>query len=240
MESLHATTPSATAWFVCEAGDEIEQTTVRAHGGIVLVRSGTFSEKANYAWRSIPETAPWLFLVGDDVVFHDEWLERAVGHATSQDVAVCATNDLANWKVMAGKHGTHLLIASDYVRSLGASWDGPDILCHEGYRHWYVDNEIVALAKQRQTFGAAPTSIVEHRHPTVGKADHDSTYEAANSARLADLHRYRHRARAHGAYTWKERALELSTVDRVLRRWFFLKYERTSQGPRSTARRSTS
>ncbi len=223
MESLRATSPSATAWFVCEVGDEVEQAAVRAHGGNVLVRSGTFSQKANHAWRSIPDVAPWIFLVGDDVVFHEEWLERAIAHAVHQDVAVCATNDLANWKVMAGRHGTHLLIASDYVRSFGASWDGPAVLCHEGYRHWYVDNEIVALAKQRRTFGAAPTSIVEHLHPTVGKASNDSTYDAANSARQDDLRRYRERARSNGAYTWRERLTELSLVDRVLRRWFFLK-----------------
>lgn len=231
MKSLQATTTSATAWFVCEAGDDVEQAAVRGHGGNVLVRSGTFSEKANHAWRTIPDVAPWIFLVGDDVVFHEQWLERAVAHAIEQDVAVCATNDLANWKVMAGRHGTHLLIASDYVRSLGASWDGPDILCHEGYRHWYVDNEIVAVAKQRRTFGAAPTSVVEHLHPTAGKAEHDSTYEAANSARLDDLVRYRRRARSHGAYTWRERVMELSSVDRVLRRWFFFRSAQASAEP---------
>jgi len=134
---------------------------------------GTFAEKVNTGYRETTE--PWLFLVGDDVKFHPGWLDHAQ-HAARDGAHVIGTNDLHNPRVTSGEHATHLMVRRAYVDERGASWDGPGIVCHEGYRHWFVDNELVTAAKQRGVWAAAPHSKVEHLHPLWGLAKDDDTY----------------------------------------------------------------
>lgn len=178
MRSLRASTGLAVAWFVVEEGDKLEAATVEAHGGRVLWCSGTFARKVNHAYRQT--SAPFLFLCGDDVIFRPGWLDAAEAVATGarriNGAKVVGTNDLGNPRVMRGEHATHLLIARDYVDDVGASWDGPGVVCHEGYRHWYVDDEIVTAAKQRGVWAPCLNSIVEHNHPIWGKAPDDDVY----------------------------------------------------------------
>ena len=58
---------------------------------------------------------------------------------------------MSNPRVISGEHGTHLLIRRSYIDEVGASWgtDGkgtPGEVCHDGYTHMYVDDEIVTAA----------------------------------------------------------------------------------------------
>lgn len=183
MDSLKATAPLATAWFVCEPDDLIEWAEVEKHGGKRLVHPGTFAEKVNYAYGQT--SAPWLMLVGDDVVFRRGWLDQAEHVAAQTGGKVIGTNDLGNARVMAGEHATHMMIRRSYIDDVGASWDGPGVVCHEGYSHWFVDDELISAAKQRNTFQPALGSIVEHMHPYWGKADKDDVYAKgeANAAK---------------------------------------------------------
>ncbi len=87
---------------------------------------------------------------------------------------------------MRGEHAVHMLITRQYIDEHGASWDGPGIVCHEGYRHWFVDDEIVNVAKLRGTFVAALGSKVEHLHPAWGKAELDDTYKLGSHAKQSD------------------------------------------------------
>jgi hypothetical protein len=128
----------------------------------------------------IAQAPEWLFVVGDDVRFHPGWLDHAQAAAADQ-FHVVGTNDLANPRVMAGKHATHLLIRRSYVDEMGASWDGPKVVAHEGYRHWWVDDEIVAAARQRGVWTMAINSTVEHLHPAWGKGEQDEVYELGQS-----------------------------------------------------------
>jgi hypothetical protein len=125
-------------------------------------------------WRrlhpvAIAADAPWIFITGDDVRFHPGWLDHAQHIAALTGAHVVGTNDWGNPRVMAGEHGTHLLIRRSYIEEQGASWDGPGVVCHEGYRHNYVDDEIVTVAKQRGVWVSAPGSVVEHFHPMLGQ-----------------------------------------------------------------------
>jgi hypothetical protein len=99
---------------------------------------------------------------------------------------VVGTNDLGNPRVLAGEHATHLLIRRSYVDEQGASWDGPGVVAHEGYRHWYVDDEIVTSAKQRGVWQMALGSVVEHFHPLFGKAEQDDVYRLGQSFAQTD------------------------------------------------------
>jgi hypothetical protein len=123
---------------------------------------------------------PWLLVVGDDVRFHPGWLDQAQAVAGDR-LHVIGTNDLSNPRVTSGQHATHVLIRRSYVDDVGASWDGPKVVAHEGYRHWYVDDEIVTAAKQRGVWAMAINSHVEHLHPAWGKGAHDEVYELGMS-----------------------------------------------------------
>lgn len=155
----------------------------------------TFAEKVNVGYRYTRQ--PWLFITGDDVAFRPGWLDHAQHVASTQKASVIGTNDLGNPRVMSGEHATHLLISRAYVDEHGASWDGPGVVCHEGYRHWFVDDEIVTAAKQRDEWAMALGSEVEHLHPLWGKAETDPVYERGQSYGEADGQLFLTRRAAH-------------------------------------------
>lgn len=198
MDSLRASTGLARAWFVCETDDAGEQAEVTAHGGLVLSHpeAHTFAEKANFAYRQTPsEAAPWLLLVGDDVRFRPGWLDHALDVARRYNADVIGTNDLANPRVMRGEHATHPLIRRSYIDKHGSSWDGPGVVAHEGYRHNFVDDEIVTVAKARGVFQPALAAEVEHRHPIAG-ADTDEVYSLGARSFEQDRKVFERRVRA--------------------------------------------
>lgn len=195
MTSLRASTGLATPWFIIEEGDDATLAEVERCGAYWIERSGTFAEKINHAYRQTE--APWLFLAGDDVRFRPGWLDHTQDIARRYAANVIGTNDLANPSVMRGEHATHMLVSRRYVEQHGASFDGPNIVCHEGYRHWFVDNEIVAAAKKRHTFQMAMAAEVEHLHPIVGKAPMDECYELGKQHAAADQHLFEARLQTH-------------------------------------------
>lgn len=198
MTSLRASTGLATAYAVCDADDEETIEAWRAAGaqtilrevtwpadnegaeGNVRAKSGTFAEKVNFAYGKTSE--PWLFTCGDDVSFFPGWLDHAQHVAKSLEASVVGTNDQANARVMSGEHATHLLIRRSYVDEVGASWDEPGVVCHEGYRHNFVDDEIVTAAKTRGVWQMALGSVVPHRHPVFGTAEEDDVYRLGASS----------------------------------------------------------
>lgn len=199
LQSLRASTGLAKAWFVCDVDDTEEQDEVRKYGGHVLKCNGTFAEKVNYAFSRKALTAPWVFLAGDDVMFHPGWLDHAQHVAHHYAGLVVGTNDLGNARVMAGDHATHLLIHREYIEQVGASWDGPGVVCHEGYRHWYVDDEIVTVAKQRGVWQMALGSYVEHMHPYWGKGEPDDVYELGQEKAEEDKATFTERSEKYAA-----------------------------------------
>jgi GT2 family glycosyltransferase len=178
MDSLRATTDMtlATVYAVGQSDDEETLAAWEAAGATVL-DSGeqvSFAAKCNLAYAKTGE--PWLFLVGSDVRFHPGWLDHAQA-AAADGASVIGTNDLGNPRVTSGEHATHLLVRRSYVDEHGASWDDAGVLAHEGYRHWWVDDELVTVAKQRGVWAMALASKVEHLHPAWGKGPMDAVYE---------------------------------------------------------------
>ena len=100
---------------------------------------------------------------------------------------------------MAGDHATHWMVSRDYIDTEGASWDGPGVFAHEGYRHWFVDDEIVTAAKMRGVFQVALGAIVEHFHPMVGKAEMDEVYEKNDRYSSQDRDLFKNRVRKYVA-----------------------------------------
>lgn len=187
VRSLQASTDVATVYAIADVDDVATIAAWKTAGAVVLATAGdtpgTFAQKVNRGYRDTSE--PWMFLVGDDVRFHPGWLDRALAVAGDR-FHVVGTNDLGNARVMAGEHATHMLVRRSYVDEQGASWDGPGVVCHEGYGHWYVDDELVTAAKRLGVWAMALDSVVEHLHPVWGKASDDDVYRLGQSRAVAD------------------------------------------------------
>lgn len=125
----------------------------------------TFAEKVNLGFEN--STEPWVLIVGDDVEFKPGWIEAA--RKLSDRYDVIGTNDTSgpvkNPDVAAGTHADHFFVRRAYVEAEGGCLDGPGVLAPECYRHWWVDREIVGLAKARGVFTPCLESVVEHHHP---------------------------------------------------------------------------
>jgi hypothetical protein len=202
MASLRASTGLARAYAICDRGDEDAATAWKQAGATVLLpldpaddRPGTFAEKVNEGYRVTSE--PWLLLTGSDVRFHPGWWDHALAAAEGDRFSVVGTNDLGNPRVMAGEHSPHPLVRRLYVDQVGASWDGPGIVCHEGYQHNFVDDELVTAAKQRGTWTPALASRVEHLHPFWQKAELDEVHKLGQSSFEEDRKLFEERLRAH-------------------------------------------
>lgn len=161
-----------------------------AEGATVLVsdRGSTFAQKVNYGYESTVE--PWLLLIGDDVTFHPGWLDAALD-AASDRYDVVSTNDLARKDL--DELAVHPFIRRSYIENQGASFDGPGLIAHEGYKHWYVDREWSLLARERNTLVFAPDCKIEHHHPIWGKGNDDEIYKLGQSFANQDARTFRSR-----------------------------------------------
>jgi len=164
-----------------------------AKANVLITPRITFAEKVNYAYGLTDEE--WLFLTGDDVAFHPGWADELLRVAGETGAQVVGSNDLTNPRTAEGRHSPHMLISRQYIADRGASWDGPGVVCHEGYSHMFVDDEIVTVAKQRGVFALAKDAVVEHLHPVSGKAEVDATYRLGWSYADLDKSRFAERMR---------------------------------------------
>jgi len=177
MESLRASTGLAAVYAIADPDDpETYMAWIAAGAEVLLTETGrsSFPQKANFGYAHTSE--PWLLVVGDDVRFHPGWLDHAQQTAAITGADLVATNDLGNRRVADGFHATHPMIRRTYIDEQGASWDGPGVLVHEGYRHNFCDDEWSAVARQRGVFAPALGALVEHNHPIFGKAEDDVVY----------------------------------------------------------------
>lgn len=195
MRSLKSSTGLASAYFVCDPDDTAEQDAVRKHGGKVLLKAGTFAQKANHGVRSTSE--PWVLLVGDDVLFRPGWYDRAI-RAAGDRFHLVGTNDLSD---LDRQLAVHPLIRRSWIDEHGASWDGPGTVAHEGYGHCFVDNEWTAVAAHAKVLTFAPDAVVEHLHPLFNKATVDPIYEKGQASYEADRELWDRRFRDHQGFS---------------------------------------
>lgn len=137
----------------------------------------TYAQNVNDCYAR--STADFVLVVGDDVEFKPGWFEAAQKLSDRYDVI--GTNDTdgapKNLDVAAGRHADHFFVRRSYIEEYGASLEGPGILAPEVYRHWWVDKEIVELAKARNVFTPCLDSVIVHHQPG---------YDGDEAARAAD------------------------------------------------------
>lgn len=177
LASVEEATPSAhRTLFVVNDDDEAELAALETAGADFLrvpPARRSWAQKINDGFRATTE--PLLFTGADDLAFHPGWFEAACARLTGA-TQVVGTVDQCNLRTMVGEHSTHTLVSRAYVEEFGTI-DEPGKVLHEGYRHDYADDELVATAKARGAYAHAFNAIVEHLHPNVGKAPDDETYE---------------------------------------------------------------
>ncbi len=178
--SLIASQRETPLWplFVLTPGYEAELDAVRASGedyavaGFELGR-GDYARKINLAAEVADDE--WLLMAADDLRFEPGWADEALRVAARTGARVIGTQDAGNPAVKRGVHATHILFARSYVDELGTI-DEPGKALHEGYWHWFCDNEAVETAKTRREWAFAPNAVVEHLHPLWGKGADDWVY----------------------------------------------------------------
>ena len=169
----------ANIYFVCDDDDEPEikavETAAHEHPNVRLLisdRGRSFAQKVNSGYKQTTE--PWLFVCGDDVAFTPGWIEAA--RRLSDRFDVIGTNDTdgapKNPDVAAGRHADHFFLRRSYIDEYGAALDGPGVAAPEAYKHFWVDREMVGLAKARGVFTPCMESRVLHLHPAFdGRED---------------------------------------------------------------------
>lgn len=184
-DSLRAATPEPHRLvFVATETDAEMIGACRATGAEVLTMPpapvGDYARKINHAAALASE--PFLFTGADDLQFHPGWLPAALEYMANPFIGVVGTQDLCNGRTLRGEHATHFLVRRSYVLERGTV-DEPGKLFHEGYPHEYVDDELVGTARRRGAWAFAEASVVEHLHPSAGKAPMDELY-AQQRARM--------------------------------------------------------
>jgi glycosyltransferase involved in cell wall biosynthesis len=177
-----------TVLFICDSDDRDEIAEISRCGGNFICWSAGYASKINIGMQSTDE--PYVFLAADDLKFHPGWLEAAAAMMV-WPVGVVGTNDLGNPSVLAGRHATHSLVARWYAEQ--GSIDDPTVFLHEGYRHCFVDNEMIDTARLRGAWAFAEHSRVEHLHPDWGKGQRDEVYDLGRSTMTKDHYLYESR-----------------------------------------------
>lgn len=173
MDSFKLTNSDACVYAVADSDDYETIQAWRDNDATVLItdRGSRFGQKANYGFEGTSE--PWLLFVGDDVVFHEGWLDAALT-AAGDSYNVVSTNDLGRDDL--DRLAIHPFMRRSYIENVGSSWDGPGVVAHEGYTHWQVDVEWSQVARDRNTLTYASDCVIEHMHPLWGKGEADDTY----------------------------------------------------------------
>jgi hypothetical protein len=134
-----------------------------------------------------------LFTGADDLHFHPGWYEAARTMVTHDPrIGVVGTADLGNARTMDGTHSTHSLVARWYADA-GGSVDADHQIYHEGYAHFFCDDELIQTAVARGAYAHALDAVVEHLHPQVGKSADDATYHRGRATAPLARRRFRKR-----------------------------------------------
>lgn len=168
---------------ICELDDideqiELERWAFPSMRVITVVDAHTWPEKINVGVEQI--AAQWYLCAADDVDFYPGWWKATEKLRDDKKIGVIGTNDLGNPRVIAGEHTCHPLIRRDYILNYG-TWDEPRRAIHEGYKHWYCDDELVITAKMRDAWAFCEDAVVKHDHPYWVGGELDDTYRLGES-----------------------------------------------------------
>jgi hypothetical protein len=191
VEAFAATTLGHALYFIADEHDELEHEAVRAAGGNLLVHDGGFASKVNWAVAQTVE--PLILIVGDDVRPVAGWFDAALRvMQMHRNVQVVGINDLIE-RPNRPEHAVHFLVTREYAQR--GTFDGQPGPCSEAYRHWFVDDELIATAQWRGAYRYSPDAVIKHLHPMAGTAVDDDTYRKGRQHWKADGRLFHERMR---------------------------------------------
>lgn len=199
LESIHASVPDAHVIFVADPDDETEIAEIKLfqeclealYGDLtisLLTDAGNYAEKINLAVHVCDE--PLIFFGADDLRFTAGWLDAAKA-AMAGGAQVIGVNDLLPRR---RHHATHFLVTREYAIQPTIDNERPGPL-FTGYRHNFVDDELIATATKRGVYRYAGESRVEHLHPQGRSAPDDDTYKKGRESFRTDKAMFLGRAR---------------------------------------------
>lgn len=167
--------------FIADPHDHEEIAALEEAGADFITVHGNYATKIHRGVQATTE--PLIFTGADDLDPSPDWFAKAHAHL-GNGCEVVGVNDLCSQRVQAGIHATHFLMTRDYANE--PTIDGGPGPFHQGYSHWYCDDEFVATAQRRDAIKFALDSHVQHLHPMIGTAPDDETYQKGRSKRHAD------------------------------------------------------
>lgn len=129
-----------------------------------------FAKRIQWMYRMTNES--WFLTGADDLVFTEGWLDAA--KPFMNNYSVISFEDNCNPTLP----GTNFLIRRKYIKEDSGVVDSPNTVFCQEYFHNFVDNELWGTAIKRGVFAKCP-GVIEHLHPTIGKAEWDDIYEVA-------------------------------------------------------------
>lgn len=190
LASIAATTPEPyRVLFIADPDDRAQREAINAAGAHTLVQRGGYATKINTAVAATNEL--FVFLAADDLRFQPGWLEAAKAYMSGATMVV-GVNDLIERPERRG-HATHFLITRAYATL--PTIDGRRGPLHEGYTHNFVDDELIATARHRNTYAYAQDAHVQHLHPMNDTAPDDPTYRQGRRHYHRDRRLFARRAR---------------------------------------------
>lgn len=188
--------------FVVEVDDYEERIALEGVGSfhnvtvLEVVDAHTWPEKVCVATEVVQ--ADWYLFAADDIEFVPGWWQATQTLRDMPRVGVIGTNDMANPRVLAGEHTTHPLMRRAYIEQWGTV-DEPGKPVHDGYRHWYVDDELVWTAKMRGAWAYCADAVIAHHHPYFDPSvAMDATYRHGEANAEHDRKLFCSRARMFG------------------------------------------
>jgi GT2 family glycosyltransferase len=169
---------------------ECDPDSVKAVEGLgVKVLSRDEHKGPVYGWNegAAIATGDYLVMAADDLTWGKNWLDESFKALDSiGGSGVVGFNDLSK----GGDLGTHYLVSRDYAID---KWGG--VLAVPHYKHYWLDVEATARAKQDRRYIWAENAVVEHRHHLWGKAKEDATYKRGDGMMKIDGKTYKKRQR---------------------------------------------
>lgn len=172
VDSIRATTPLARILFITDVDDGPEQDAIsQADCEWIAPGAITYAQKINAGVRYTDSAL--IVFAADDLIFLPGWYARAAFVMGGGGYGVVGLNDGIP-RSDRPTHATHFLVRRSYAeRPCAGGEPGP---LHEGYRHWYTDDEFISTARARGHYQYAENARIYHEHPCVG-GNMDTVYQ---------------------------------------------------------------
>lgn len=163
----NAVLPDTQVLFVIDPDDESKYDVPTV---VVESAGGGMGPPLNAAVAKYWDDFDILGFIGDDHRIRTPgWDQIVAEHMAKDGVEMVYGNDLIRHDIP-----TNIFMSSRVVKALG--W-----MALPGAKHLYLDNAWAELGGETDTLYYDPKLIIEHMHPTVGKAEYDDGYKRVNA-----------------------------------------------------------